>query len=188
DSLRDWVSDRVMREICRFADAYRRVAQSRICTTVYSLAQRSQWGVRPLLRGVASNQELLNSILLQHNLCSKYTARKSPIYDQAPNSCISFVLSPRACSSLKSAANCSSSNFIRADAPQYPAGIEWIKTGNKAEWKYDPDGRPGIWVSLFRFQQGFRPSHETNIAKRFPTFCELRQIACAECDNIPHRR
>jgi hypothetical protein len=19
--------------------------------------------------------------------------------------------------------------------------------GNKAEWKYDPDGRPGIWVS-----------------------------------------
>src|SRR6516164_8000940 len=28
----------------RFADAYRRVAQSRICTTVYSLAQRSQWG------------------------------------------------------------------------------------------------------------------------------------------------
>jgi len=33
--------------------------------------------------------------------------------------CISFVLSPRACSSLKSAANCSSSNFIRADAPQW---------------------------------------------------------------------
>jgi hypothetical protein len=36
----------------------------------------------------------------------------------------SFALSPRACSSLKSAANCSSSNFIRADAPQYPTAIE----------------------------------------------------------------
>src|SRR6516164_4585647 len=81
----------------------------------------------------------------------------------------SFALSPRACSSLKSAANCSSSNFIRADAPQYPAAIEWIKTANKAERKYDPDGRPGIWVSLFWFQQGFRPSHETNIAERLPT-------------------
>jgi hypothetical protein len=33
---------------------------------------------------------------------------------------MSFYLSPRVCSSLKSAANCSSSNFIRADAPQYP--------------------------------------------------------------------
>jgi hypothetical protein len=30
-------------------------------------------------------------------------------------------LSPQACSSFKSAANCSSSNFIRADAPQYLA-------------------------------------------------------------------
>jgi len=30
--------------------AYRRVSQSRICTAVYSLAQRSQWGLRPLLR------------------------------------------------------------------------------------------------------------------------------------------
>jgi hypothetical protein len=45
---------------------------------------------------------------------------------------MSFARSPRACSSLKSAANCSSSNFIRADAPQYPATIEWIKTANKA--------------------------------------------------------
>jgi hypothetical protein len=73
-----------------------------------------------------------------------------------PNSCISFCLSPRDYSSLKSAANCSSSNFIRADAPHYPAAIEWIKAANKAKWKYDPDGRPGIWVSLI--QQGFRPS------------------------------
>src|SRR5262249_40814877 len=39
---------------------------------------------------------------------------------QAPKSCISFCLSPRACSSLKSAANCSSSNFVRADAPSSP--------------------------------------------------------------------
>ena len=59
--------------------------------------------------------------------------------------------------------------FFPSDAPQYPTNIEWIKTANKAEWKYDPDGRPGIWVSLFWFQQGFRPSHETYIAERFPT-------------------
>jgi hypothetical protein len=78
---------------------------------------------------------------------------------------------------LKSAANCSISNFIRADALQYPTAIKWIKAANKAEWKYDPDARPGIWVSLFWFQQGFRPSHETNIAKRFPTFFELRQVS-----------
>ena len=61
---------------------------------------------------------------------------------------------------VKSAASCSSSNFIRANAPQYPAAIGWIKTANKAKWKHDPDGRPGIWVSLFWFQQGFRPPHD----------------------------
>ena len=61
-------SDRVMRVINRFAsvpawtkavpsalfdryrEAYRRVSQSRICTTVLRLAQTSQWGLRPLLR------------------------------------------------------------------------------------------------------------------------------------------
>src|SRR5262249_42281267 len=39
-----------MRVINRFANAYRRVSQSRICTTVYSLAQRSQWGWAGRLR------------------------------------------------------------------------------------------------------------------------------------------
>src|SRR5262249_5108118 len=34
----------------RCATAYRRVAQSRICTTVYTPAQSSRWGVRPLSR------------------------------------------------------------------------------------------------------------------------------------------
>ena len=60
------------------------------------------------------------------------TIRTHPPSRQAPKSCINLVLSPRACSSLKSAANCSSSNLIRADAPQYPTAIELIKTTNKA--------------------------------------------------------
>jgi hypothetical protein len=44
---------------------------------------------------------------------------RTPSYP--PNNCMSFWRSPRACSSLNNAANCSSSNFICADAPQYPA-------------------------------------------------------------------
>jgi hypothetical protein len=32
----------------RYREAYRRVAQSRICTTVLLLAQKDAWGVRPL--------------------------------------------------------------------------------------------------------------------------------------------
>jgi hypothetical protein len=38
------VADPVMRVINRFANAYRRVAQSRICTTVLLLAQKFAWG------------------------------------------------------------------------------------------------------------------------------------------------
>jgi hypothetical protein len=35
-------------------------------------------------------------------------------------------------------------DFIHADAHKYPTAIEWIKTANKAEWKYeyaDPTSR-----------------------------------------------
>ena len=45
DSLRDGVSDRVMRVINRFANACRRVSQSRICTTVLRPAQTIAVGV-----------------------------------------------------------------------------------------------------------------------------------------------
>ena len=60
--LRDGVSDRVMREMCRFAKAYRRVSQSRICTTVLLPAQKIAWGwaggLRPLrdVEGRVTNQ------------------------------------------------------------------------------------------------------------------------------------
>ena len=102
-------------------------------------------GLRPLLRlRAAPNQwgcSTDNSIAQNVRRC----------FSDRTN-CISLVLSPRACSSLKSAANYSSSNFIRADAQKYPPS----SGSNKAEWNYDPDGRPGIWVPLFWFQHSGR--------------------------------
>jgi hypothetical protein len=92
---------------------------------------RSRSGVRPRLRPLLQNQ-VTNHLLLLIANCS--TLEWESIGDAVNDrkSRIGFVLSPFACSSLKSAANCSSSNFIRDDAPQYPTAIEWIKTANKA--------------------------------------------------------
>ena len=54
-------------------------------------------------------------------LLQAHKARKRQFFTdrphgQLPNNCRSFPLSPRACNSLKSAAKCSPSNFIHADA------------------------------------------------------------------------
>lgn len=36
--------------------------------------------------------------------------------------------------------------FIPADNPQYQQAAEWVKTADPADWKYDPEGRNGIWI------------------------------------------
>src|SRR5262249_41736456 len=117
---------------------------------------------------VAPNHFGAYSTLLQHTSCSKYTKR-----DHCPKSCMSFVLSPRACNSLKSAANCSSSNFIRANAPQYPhIAAAWVcvDRGLKAEQK--AIGRDG----------GDRRSRRARLLPR-EIGCRTCRVACLHESN-----
>lgn len=46
--------------------------------------------------------------------------------------------------------------FVPADSLQYPRAYEWAKTTDAADWKHDPDGRQGIWVSIDLFD-GYQP-------------------------------
>ena len=36
--------------------------------------------------------------------------------------------------------------FMSVDAPNYAEAVEWARTADPADWKYDPD-RDGIWVA-----------------------------------------
>jgi hypothetical protein len=54
-----------VRVINRFASAYRRVAQSRICTTVLLLAQKGAWGVRPLRASQRITSDYLKVMVAQ---------------------------------------------------------------------------------------------------------------------------
>ena len=38
--------------------------------------------------------------------------------------------------------------FIHADAPMYAQAVTWSQTADPADWKWDEEGRPGIWVGL----------------------------------------
>ena len=38
--------------------------------------------------------------------------------------------------------------FVRDDASQYPRCLELSKTADTADWKWDENGRAGIWVSI----------------------------------------
>lgn len=50
--------------------------------------------------------------------------------------------------------------FVPPDAPQYARLCEVIKNADPADWKYDPQGRPGIWIAANLIDQprpkGFR--------------------------------
>lgn len=63
--------------------------------------------------------------------------------------------------------------FIPADVPQYLAALEWSRTADAAEWKYDLAGRAGIWVIYNWGGYGPRPT-----PKALHTFTddELRQM------------
>lgn len=37
--------------------------------------------------------------------------------------------------------------FVPLDSSWYGAAAEWSAKADPADWKYDPNGRPGIWVS-----------------------------------------
>ena len=38
--------------------------------------------------------------------------------------------------------------FVHADAPQYARCVNLSESADPLDWKWDPDGRPGIWVTL----------------------------------------
>lgn len=47
-------------------------------------------------------------------------------------------------------AGCRANVFVHADAPQYPALKAWQESGDadSRDWKWDDEGRSGIWVAL----------------------------------------
>jgi hypothetical protein len=114
--------DRVMRDCLTAARAaYRRVAHSRMWSTVLRLAQTVQFRAMGFLSPTVAENHFVLIIAARNLFNVQGFLFFLGGFPQCPKSCISFVLSPRACSSLRSAANCSSSIFIRADASQYPA-------------------------------------------------------------------
>jgi hypothetical protein len=63
-----------MRVINRFASAYRRVSQSRICTTVLRLAQTVQWGWGESLKTASANQMISH---LKDNIIANFVYKVS---------------------------------------------------------------------------------------------------------------
>ena len=47
--------------------------------------------------------------------------------------------------------------FVHAAAPQYAKMVETAQTADSADWKLDPDGRPGIWIA-YNFLYSMRGS------------------------------
>lgn len=53
--------------------------------------------------------------------------------------------------------------FVDAGSAQYPELLEWVKTADEADWKYDPTGR-GIWVNWLA-----SPAGQTKCSSTFKT-------------------
>ena len=64
--------------------------------------------------------------------------------------------------------------FVHADAPQYQRCVDLAGTADQLDWKWDENGRAGIWVALSLFESQ-RPTQKM---KRWvaPTDDELRAI------------
>lgn len=46
---------------------------------------------------------------------------------------------------------CRANVFYPASSPAYEAAVAWAQTADSADWKWDPQGRPGIWVNWLMF-------------------------------------
>jgi hypothetical protein len=64
--------------------------------------------------------------------------------------------------------------FVHADAPQYARCVMLAETADTADWKYDENGRPGIWVAHNLLYEA--PPQKTMKQIAAPTDDELRRI------------
>ncbi len=91
--------------------------------------------------GVASYQKFLPAVAEVREACDKEQQKIWNIETYKERKAVPFVRTDTTSPGRRA------NLFVSAAAPQYEEMLAWVKTADEADWKNDPDGRPGVWVN-----------------------------------------